>query len=118
MNWGDFMKHKIRIETSSTFLHILAMAFMLCDHLWGTIVPGNDWLTCLGRISFPIFVFMIVEGYFHTENLRNYIRRLLLFAILLLCILSASSAPFRHSKTTIKAQLFHAFNTPSAVAEK
>ena len=63
-------------------LHILAMIFMLCDHLWGTIVPGNDWLTCIGRISFPIFAFMIVEGYFHTGNLKKYILRLLLFAFL------------------------------------
>ena len=55
---------------------------MLCDHLWGTIVPGNDWLTCIGRISFPIFAFMIVEGYFHTKNLKKYVQRLLVFAIL------------------------------------
>ena len=63
-------------------LHIMAMAFMLCDHLWGTIVPGNDWLTCIGRISFPIFAFMIVEGYCHTKNLQRYIGRMLLFAVL------------------------------------
>ena len=76
------MENKLRIETSSMSLHIMAMVFMLCDHLWGTIVPGNDWLTCIGRISFPIFAFMIVEGYFHTGNLRKYAGRLLLFAIL------------------------------------
>ena len=58
------------------------MVLMLCDHLWGTIVPGNDWLTCIGRISFPIFAFMIVEGYFHTKNLKKYVYRLLIFAIL------------------------------------
>ena len=71
-----------KLETTSLSLHIMAMAFMLCDHLWGTIVPGNDWLTCLGRISFPIFAFMIVEGYFRTGNLKKYVRRLLLFALL------------------------------------
>jgi len=60
----------------------MAMLFMLCDHLWGTVVPGNDWLTCIGRISFPIFAFMIVEGYFHTKNLKKYAGRLLLFAML------------------------------------
>ena len=60
----------------------MAMVFMLCDHLWGTIVSGNDWLTCVGRITFPIYAFMIVEGYFHTRNLKKYVSRLLLFAIL------------------------------------
>ena len=63
-------------------LHIMAMLFMLCDHLWGTIVPGSDWLTCIGRIAFPIFAFMIVEGYFHTSNLKKYVKRLLIFAVI------------------------------------
>jgi len=76
------VEKRSRIELSSMGLHILAMFFMLCDHLWGTIVPGNDWLTCIGRISFPIFAFMIVEGYFHTKNLKKYVYRLLLFAVL------------------------------------
>jgi len=76
------MKKKFKIETTSASLHIMAMVLMLCDHLWGTIVPGNDWLTCIGRISFPIFAFMIVEGYFHTKNLKKYVYRLLIFAIL------------------------------------
>ena len=76
------MKNKLHLETSSASLHIMAMAFMLCDHLWGTIIPGNDWLTCIGRISFPIFAFMIAEGYFHTRSLRKYVCRLLIFAVL------------------------------------
>ena len=76
------MENKFRIEITSMSLHIMAMVFMLCDHLWGTVVPGNDWLTCIGRISFPIFAFMIVEGYFHTKSIRKYVCRLLLFAVL------------------------------------
>ena len=76
------MKQTAKPETTSASLHIMAMAFMLCDHLWGTIVPGNDWLTCIGRIAFPIFAFMIVEGYFHTGNLKKYAEKLLIFALL------------------------------------
>ena len=75
-------ENKFKLETTSFSLHIMAMLFMLCDHLWGTIVAGNDWLTCIGRLTFPIYAFMIVEGYFHTKNLKKYMYRLLLFAIL------------------------------------
>lgn len=47
------MEKKIRLETTSMSLHIVAMVFMLCDHLWAAVVPGNDWLTCVGRLAFP-----------------------------------------------------------------
>ncbi len=67
---------------TSFSLHIMAMVFMLCDHLWGTVIPGNDWLTCIGRLSMPIFAFMIVEGYFHTKSLKKYVSRLLIFAVI------------------------------------
>lgn len=76
------MEQKKRFEVTSFVLHILAMAFMLCDHLWGTVVPGNDWLTCVGRITFPIFAFLIVEGYFHTKDRKAYVKRLLIFALI------------------------------------
>ena len=66
---------------SSATLHILAMIFMLLDHMWATVLSYN-WMTCVGRIAFPIFAFMIVEGLYHTKNLKKYVLRLLAFALI------------------------------------
>ncbi|MEE1411049.1 MAG: hypothetical protein U0J83_03405 [Bulleidia sp.] len=38
-------------DISSTTLHILAMGMMLMDHLWATLLPGQEWMTCVGRIA-------------------------------------------------------------------
>lgn len=67
---------------SSSTLHILAMFCMLLDHMWATVIPGNNWMTCIGRIAFPIFAFMTVEGYFHTKDFKRYLQRMLVFALL------------------------------------
>lgn len=71
-----------RFDLSAAALHILAMALMLCDHLWATLLPAQEWLTCVGRLAFPMFAFMAVEGYFHTHSFKRYAQRMLIFAIL------------------------------------
>lgn len=76
------MKTKEKFDLSSASLHVLAMIFMLFDHAWATVVPGNQWMTCVGRLAFPVFAFMIVEGYFHTRDLKRYVMRLLVLAVL------------------------------------
>ena len=73
---------KRKFDLSSVGLHIFAMAFMLLDHMWGTVLSDYIWLTRIGRLAFPIFAFMIVEGYTHTKNLKKYVLRLLIFAVI------------------------------------
>ena len=69
-------------ELTAAVLHIIAMTLMLMDHLWATLFPAREWLTCAGRVAFPIFAFMAVEGYFHTRSFKKYILRMLMFAVL------------------------------------
>ena len=63
-------------------LRLIACVLMVLDHMWATLVPGNDWMTLAGRMAFPIFAFQIAEGYLHTSNWKRYAKRLLIFAII------------------------------------
>ena len=62
-------------------LKLMAMTLMLLDHMWATVwdVP---WFTMVGRLAFPIFAFQIAEGFYQTSNRKNYIKRMLLFALI------------------------------------
>lgn len=61
---------------------MIAMVLMLSDHAWSTLLPMQRWMTTIGRITFPIFAFMTVEGYFHTHNFKKYMKRMVIFALI------------------------------------
>ena len=67
---------------NASHLKLIAMVCMLLDHTWGILVSGQIWMTCVGRIAFPIFAFQIAEGYAHTKNFKKYLLRLFLFGLL------------------------------------
>ena len=71
-----------KFEINALTLHILAMTFMVIDHSWATIVEGHMWMNFAGRLAFPIFAFMTAEGFFKTGNLKNYMKRMLILAVL------------------------------------
>lgn len=67
-------------------LRILAILFMLVDHvgllLGGLGVPFTMPLRLVGRLAFPIFAFLIANGFRHTHSRLKYALRLLLVAVL------------------------------------
>lgn len=71
-----------RIPDISSFgLHVLAMALMLCDHMWATLPNTPLWMTAVGRLAFPIFAFLMAEGHVRTRDVKQYRKRLLLLAV-------------------------------------
>lgn len=67
-------------------LKLIAIITMLIDHTGAVLLRSNAELywpaRTIGRIAFPIFVFMLVEGFHHTSNIRKYLTRLGIFALI------------------------------------
>ena len=63
-------------------LKCIAITTMLIDHTGKVLFPGNMIFVYVGRIAFPIFCFLLVEGFFHTRDVYKYIVRLGVFALI------------------------------------
>lgn len=55
---------------------------MLTDHIGAVLYPEERIFRYIGRLAFPIFCFLLAEGYYYTRNVRNYLCRLGIFALL------------------------------------
>ena len=72
---------KYEILNANT-LKIIALIAMVIDHVGVMIFPNTLWLRCLGRISLPIFTYMIAEGCRHTKNPTKYFLRIFILGLL------------------------------------
>ncbi len=92
----------IKKETTTSTLKAIALITMTLDHIPAVILEPLMYYRSealpsgissvietfeiifrfFGRIAFPLFLFMMVEGFFFTHNRKNYALRLLLFAII------------------------------------
>ncbi|MHC1748235.1 MAG: TraX family protein [Cellulosilyticaceae bacterium] len=65
-------------------IKLLALIFMTFDHIaafLGSSVHIPIWFHWIGRVSAPLFIFMVAEGFYHTHNRKKYIIRLYLGSV-------------------------------------
>ena len=86
-----------RPSFSGSTLKMIALVIMFIDHIGAVIVQrtmamegfNHDFWSSLywpiryvGRLAFPIFCFLLVEGFVHTSNVKKYLKGMLLFALI------------------------------------
>ena len=84
MNTLRLMNASIRLSGST--LKVIAVLSMVTDHCayylmeHGTLL--YEVMRCFGRIAFPVFAFLIAEGFQYTRNRMKYFLQLLGFAVI------------------------------------
>jgi len=76
------------MKLNSNILKLIAIIAMSIDHITWLIYPGlnHTWyvilLHIIGRITAPIMWYFIAEGYHYTKDVKKYMLRLFIFAII------------------------------------
>ena len=64
------------------WIKIIAALTMLIDHI-GSFQPVVGWehMRMIGRVSFPLYAFMLAQGFMHTRSKWKYLLRMLILAV-------------------------------------
>ena len=75
-------------KLNSNHLKIIAIIAMTIDHIADLLYPGmpnifiSNVMHIIGRLTAPIMFFFICEGYYYTKDVKKYISRLFIFALI------------------------------------
>ena len=115
--WYFKMSSEKKFEVTGTGLKTIAVITMLIDHVAAGLILywinqqiyTDDvarvykvyWaMRYIGRMAFPLYCFMLVEGFMHTSNLKKYVLRILAIAVV-------SEFPFDYGLKFMRLDLKH-----------
>lgn len=77
-----FAPAAVNLNSDTGLLKLVAMITMLCDHAGKMLFPQYPFMRIIGRIAFPIYAYCIAAGCVYTRNPLNYLRRIVLLALI------------------------------------
>jgi len=100
------MEHTVQrgYDLGRESLKWLAIATMTIDHVGVVLYPENIVLRYIGRLSFPLIAYLLMLGLESTRNAKNYLTRLLLFALI-------SQVPFYLARGVLPWEYLNIFFT-------
>jgi len=75
-------KPLLNTNLDTNFLKLVAIISMFIDHVGAAFFPEYPVFRWLGRLAFPIFCYCMTVGMLYTSNIRRYLGRLGLFAVI------------------------------------
>lgn len=75
------MEPKFKTNLDTDFLKLVAIISMLIDHVGSAFFPQYPVFRWLGRLAFPIFCYCLTVGLLYTHDIKRYLSRLAVFAV-------------------------------------
>ena len=102
MEYNEETEERGLRRLSSNALKLTACVCMAVDHIGIVFMDNNYIMRAVGRLAFPVFAFLLVQGLLRTSDVRRYLLRLGIFAVVSL----TPPQIFQVSSFTLTAGLF------------